>query len=149
MEIAMTRQTEPLPDITPLWRYMKLSTFFMLLQGRAFFPSVATLQAGDPMEGALVAEPEYLLGKLNEILGDQMPKLLEWLQERADPVEKDLLKNNPGMALFNTHTLARIFGAELAKRRAVWCWFNANDESAAMWSVYAHAGLAVRTNMGA
>ncbi len=149
METAMTHQTDPLPDTTPLWRYMKLSTFFMLLQGRAFFPTVATLQAGDPMEGALVAEPEYLLGRLKEILGDKMLKLQHWLQERADPVENDFIKNNPGMALFNTHTLARLFVQELAKRRAVWCWFNANNESAAMWSVYANAGIGVKTNVAA
>lgn len=149
MSITTIDSAPPLHDATPLWRYMKLSTFFMLLEGRAFFPSVATLRAGDPMEGALVADPGYLLGRLDQISANQVPELQEWLQKHADPVERDFLRNNREAALFNTHTLARVFVQELAKRRAVWCWFSANDESAAMWSGYANAGIAVRTSVGA
>jgi DNA repair photolyase len=36
-----------------LWRYMKLSTFLLLLEGKAWFPSVASLRESDPLEAAL------------------------------------------------------------------------------------------------
>lgn len=142
MSVTRLFSGTPPPDDAILWRYMKISTFFMLLQGKAFFPSVATLKSGDPLEGDLVPEPEWLIGKL-----DGSTDLFPWLEQGAKPLESMFLRDgdNPHM---RTKILADIYIRELAKRRAVWCWFHEQHESAGMWSVYGAAGIAVATRLG-
>jgi len=115
----------------------------MLIEGRAFFPSVATLQKDDPLEGDLIPEPEWLMTLLAEICGSEMARLQEWLVGHADNWEKEFLRLYPDNGLM----LSKIFIRELAKRKAVWCWFNALHESAGMWSVYGSGGIAVGTRL--
>ena len=138
---------------TPLWRYMKLSTFLLLLEGKAFFPSVATLQVGDPLEGYPIIEAEWLMRRLQDVSGEKWTELCSWLHSNADEQGEADLKNaekqtNP---LFARDATARaftmIYARSLARRRAVWCWHHSNEESAAMWPLYANAGIAVRTSV--
>ena len=148
MSVAPINSAAPLPPNAPLWRYMKFSTCMLLLQGTAFFPSVATLRAGDPLEGDLVPEPEWLMTKLHELCALNTNLLEAWLEAKADDVESIFLKHNRDDPALRTKYLSEIYVRELAKRRAVWCWFQSLHESAAMWSLYANAGIAIRTSVG-
>ena len=50
VKLKLTQEKE-VPIETPLWRYMKLSTFFLLLmKNRVFIPSLKNLQTGNPKE---------------------------------------------------------------------------------------------------
>ena len=146
----MSKKTVPgdalLPGNTPLWRYMKLSTFFMLLEGKAFFPSVATLQRADPLEGDLVPDPESLMSRLDSVCKKKAKELHQWLEQHTEDWQKvaDSTDGNQRRKF-----LAEAYIRELAKRRAVWCWFNSQHESAGMWSVYGTAGIAVVTHLAA
>jgi len=123
---------------------MKLSTFILLLEGKAFFPSVATLRSGDPLEGDHVCHELELCSCLQAAGVGGNAALFAWLQDKASAIEEALLKDSTE-ELFNSKVLADVYIRELAKRRAVWCWFQESHESAAMWSIYANAGIAVRT----
>lgn len=132
----------------PLWRYMKLSTFFLLLEGTAFFPSVRTLQSGDPLEGDLHPEAEWLIGKLEDLSEGNFEELTAWLRSKGEEWECLSLDAKDQNSSFRSQILAGIYIRELAKRRAVWCWFASHTESAGMWSIYGHKGIAVRTTVG-
>jgi hypothetical protein len=135
---------DPIDENAPLWRYMKLSTFLLMLEGKAFFPSVATLRSDDKLEGAGVCDETELCGCLD---ADGNPALFAWLGNNTSNIEKIYLTNaEPEL---RSEILADVYIRELAKRRAVWCWFQKECESAAMWSIYAHAGVAVRTDFKA
>src|SRR5690242_10608278 len=93
MSVTMLFSEPSPPGDSILWRYMKISTFFMFMQGRAFFPSVATLKSGDPLEGDLVPEPEWLMDKLDSAT------TVPWLEQRAGSLERLFLedRDNPHM----------------------------------------------------
>lgn len=132
----------------PLWRYMKLSTLLLLLDGKAFFPSVAVLRNGDPLEGELCSDAAWLSGKLRELGGDEAANQLdEWLLLNADAREKEVQLAHRDDGRANSRLFAKFYVRELAKRRAVWCWFEADTESASMWTVYGHQGVAVGTTL--
>jgi hypothetical protein len=140
------------PDLNftlKLWRYMKLSTFLTLLQGSAFFQSVATLKCNDPLEGDLHPDPEWLIWKLRTMFKNDFDQLDRWLVSNAKEWERGSLEVEGQDEPFRSRVLANIYIRELAKRRAVWCWFASNTESAGMWSIYGHGGVAVGTTFGA
>ena len=120
---------------------MKLSTFLLLLDGKAWFPSVASLRAGDPLEAALGNELYELLWNRLEEDGDS--DAIEWLSRDRDwPDGHPYTDPGPICSPIYGKTLAD----EIARLRAVWCWFKSGIESAAMWSVYGHQGVAIRTD---
>ncbi len=131
-------------DDEPLWRYMKLSTFLLLCKGEVFIPSLTTLQATDPNEGLLPLDsdesPDYL---------SLHPSLLEaerWLLKKTRKWERDAIRGNADRPRYSQAILAKVWAREAAKRRCVWCWHAANIESMALWNVYAHQGVAVRSD---
>jgi hypothetical protein len=137
-------------DHTPLWRYMKFSTLLLLLEGKAFFPSVAKLSATDALEGRLRINPIQLSGRLSKLAETgRLNHLDEWLFERAAAWQQRHQKLNEQDALSNTTWFVQRYIEELQKRRGVWCWYNSDIESAAMWSVYGHAGIAVGSTIEA
>lgn len=81
------------PRLT-LWRYMKISTFFLLLEGVAFFPSVATLKTCDPLEGDLHPGPKWLVGKLQDLSEDTFDQLTKWLFSKGEDWERSSLQVN-------------------------------------------------------
>jgi hypothetical protein len=131
----------------PLFRYMKLSTLLLLLEGEAFFPSVANLCKGDPFEGSLFCEPEWLMTALTPPKLD--PELHTWLRKKARELEGKHIDDRRTPASLRSQFLSDIYTRELRHRRAAWCWFQDDLESAGMWSVYGHNGVAVRTTLGA
>jgi hypothetical protein len=137
------------PNQNPtLVRYMKLSTLLLLLEGKAFFPSIASLCKDDPFEGGLFCEPEWLMSALRE-LNDSDGQLDEWLRKRANQWEGSSIDSPATDPSFRSRLLSQIFIRELRDRRAAWCWFQDDLESAGMWSVYGHKGVAVRTSLNA
>jgi hypothetical protein len=141
---------QPLGEHDALWRYMKLSTFLLLLDGKAFLPSVATLQASDPMEGEILEGLGYWCGlesRLLELPEAEREELVAWLHAQEDYGQQHLRELNPDNGDVSTYNHAHVFAREIARRRAVWCWFQAEGESAAMWSTYGTAGVAVQTTL--
>ena len=129
-----------LPDNAPLWRYMKLSTFFLLLEGKAFFPSVATLRKSDCLEcicDPLTASLQYELSKDPARYGTLCASIDEWLK-----------KHGPGsVPPRQLYHYEEHYVEILRQQRAVWCWHNSEMESAAMWPIYGERGIAVKTDV--
>jgi len=150
MPIEVLEQAGALPDNLPLWRYMKLSSLFLLIEGATFFPSIATLRAADPLEGDLQPDPPWVSGALAKLCGQPAAdELDEWLLAGAEDWARryhELNKDNPQ---HNTVFFVDLYQRQLAKRRAVSCWFASDIESAGMWSIYGRGGVAVGTTIGA
>lgn len=131
-----------------LFRYMKLSTLLLLLEGKAYFPSIASLCKDDPFEGRLFCGPEWLM----TVLGgsrDAEGSLDKWLRKHANSWESELLDSHETSPSLRSQLLSDIYTRELRDRRTAWCWFQNDLESAGMWSVYGDKGIAVRTNLDA
>lgn len=127
---------------------MKLSALLLLLEGKAYFPSISSLCKDDPFEGRLFCEPEWLmtvLGGSRDIEG----KLDKWLRKHANSWESKLLESHETSPTLRSQLLSEIYTRELRDRRTAWCWFQSDLESAGMWSVYGDKGIAVRTNLDA
>jgi hypothetical protein len=120
---------------------MKLSTFLLLLDGKAWFPSVASLRAGDPLEAALGDEFYDLIWNRLELEGAS--DAIQWLACRREWPDGHPY-NDPGPICSPVY--GKALADEIARLRAVWCWFRSSVESAAMWSVYGHQGVAVMTD---
>lgn len=127
---------------------MKLSTLLLLLDGKAYFPSISSLCKSDPFEGRLFCEPEWLMSVLGKTQ-DAGEKLKQWLHEHANSWENEQLDSNDTNQSLRTQLLSEIYIRELRERRTAWCWFQSDLESAGMWSVYGDKGIAVRTNLDA
>lgn len=132
----------------PLWRYLKLSTFFSLIHGSVFIPSLKTLCKGEPKEGFLPFESPSLSNICACIEERRLLEPVEaWLLEKASKEEKfaiEYRKSSPGGY---TEVLFQIWLNQLQARRAIWCWHKSDNESMAMWNIYAHQGVAVRSSL--
>jgi hypothetical protein len=125
---------------TELIRYMKASTFLLLLGGKVFIPTLSTLQSCDRLE-ALVPNTVWCLylhlpsvhpwGTLWKFIEDSE----EWLKLRADRNKPDVVQED----------LSKIWLRELSIRRCIWCWnrYRDKEESHALWNSYGHRGVAV------
>lgn len=150
MSVDLLEQAGSLPDGLPLWRYMKLSSLFLLLEGAAFFPSVATLRASDPLEGELQPGPGWVSAALSALHGQpSADELDDWLLATTDDWVRRFQAANKDDAIANTALLTDLYQRALAKRRAVWCWFASDIESAGMWSIYGRGGVAIGTTVKA
>src|SRR5580700_4021818 len=122
MAIEVLEQGGALPQALPLWRYMKLSTLLLLLEGTTFFPSVATLRAADPLEGSLHPETAWLNAALSELHGQKaFNKLYHWLLSRAGDWVQEHWERIKNKADLDRALVAHLYQSELARRRAVWC----------------------------
>jgi hypothetical protein len=127
-----------------LWRYMKLSTFLLLLEGKAWFSSVAALRNIDPLEAALGDDfYERLWNRLVEVGNDE--SALEWISSNRKGNWPDGLPETD-VGPIHSEVYGKCVADDLAGLRAAWCWFASDVESAAMWSVYGHQGVAVMTD---
>jgi hypothetical protein len=131
----------------PLWRYIKISTLLLLMEGKAFFPSIKSLQQQEPLEALLHCHVAWLRTKLDEIAGNETDHLDRWLLLQAEEWEKTQQERNREDPQYNSHLFSTLYIRELIKRRAAWCWHRSDLESAAMWSIYGNAGVAVATSV--
>ena len=128
-----------------LWRYMKLSTFLLLLDGKAWLPSIATLQSTDPLEGCL--GDDYHVKLWSELARQGLRvQTQNWLHGTLAPSTQEFLKLNSKNPVLLSKVLGGAYAAFMARRRIAWCWFKSNRESAAMWSIYGNRGIAIRSS---
>jgi hypothetical protein len=151
MSIQVFASDSELDGATPLWRYMKLSILLLLSEGKAFFPSVRTLQASDPLEGTQHHDPTWLFTMFQHLHGSEaLSEFESWLMNEWDEVSNHNLSNSGSFApSYKYQLLCEEFTKRMAARRAVWCWIRNSYESAAMWSIYAKAGVAIETTWDA
>jgi len=131
-------------DETKLIRYMKLSTFLLLvLNNRLFLPTVRKLQELDPREANLqlgwcqaywrmmwrLVEP-HKAWLLSDILRPDQPQAWEYPSEEMKKA------------------LICAWANALAERRSVWCWNCSVDESYALWKIYGERGVAIYSTVG-
>jgi hypothetical protein len=134
---------------TELVRYMKASTFLLLLGGKVFIPTLSRLQSCDRLE-ALVPSKVWSLylhrpgvhpwETVRKFIADSE----EWLKSKADRNKPKVVREEGGH--FNTDYLdflSKIWLRELSIRRCVWCWNRFTEESHALWNLYGHRGVAV------
>ncbi len=128
---------------------MEMSKFIMLLEGRVFIPTLATLKGdADPREATLAARSEdYLPALFFE--HDREEGCRKWLEAR--PPDGGLSVDQD-----RNDVLFRAWLRELSHRRAIWCWGSTNSlyavsrgepwENLAMWNSYARSGVAIKTD---
>lgn len=132
-----------------LYRYMKLSTLLTLLDCKAYFPSVATMRSGDPLEAALGEEFSRTFWRCIKEKGNE-EEVINWIFREGDgkPNRTRPPEMPPsGVGSIHAEHLAKLFADDLASRVAAWCWFSSEIESSSMWHVYGHQGVAVRTTL--
>jgi len=149
---AFNSETLKVAESDRLWRYMKLTTFFFLLRGWVFIPSLKKLRDGEPKEGLVPwASPmadDISLGIADDPLWQGAGS---WLDEKVKETRErhpdDFRVNGP----FCGEHKARleVWYRELEKRRMAWCWHRSEHESMALWNMYAHQGVAIRSDLAA
>jgi hypothetical protein len=135
-----------LTDGTEIVRYVRLSTLFHYLSGRAFIPSLRLLQNLDPQEGLLAKEvysPAYGSHHLRELLTPAQDWLLK--QARGPKVQP---KAGHELNAVELRFLAQVWLDELARRRSIWCWNIFEGDSNALWSLYGSRGVAIHSTIG-
>ena len=131
-------------DETRLMRYMKLSTFLLLVsKNLLFLPTVQKLQESDFREANLqlywcqdywrimwpLVEP-HTHWLLSDIIRPNRPQAWE---DPSEEKKKDLI---------------RAWASALVERRSVWCWNRSVNESFALWKIYAERGVAIFSTVG-
>lgn len=137
---------------TPLWRYMKLSTFLLLLKGTAFIPLLSKLQQADPKE---VRASKHSAGEEAVRESDAFREAGDWLEKKHTSRRFDLSNlSNDGCFDPAPHRLDE-WRFQLSTRRCAWCWFDPTPraersslESMAMWNLYARDGVLIKTTLG-
>lgn len=120
-----------------VWRYMRLETLLLLLHRNAvFLPTLAKLTADEPNEGQLPRR-----AKPTEAETEQLESISWWLEAKANPPELIEGRGEDRRVRLLRETWLR----ELSKRRLIWCWHSATEESMAQWQIYAQRGVAIRS----
>jgi len=141
---------------TPLWRYMSLGAFFMLLQrNEIFVPSLKKLQESDPKE--MLIRRHSLSGTIDRFVHSELfKKAKEWLKKKhrsRTGFDLDSWCDEPNSNYHNPALIVEWI-EQLSMRRCAWCWFSPSKapahwtESMAMWSLYARNGVAVKATLG-
>jgi hypothetical protein len=120
-----------LTDCKPLWRYLRLNTLFLHLQGKSFFPSITKLQDCDAKEGCPICQTEWIIRKFPDSDWQEIAKWICTPGEKAN-IEANIVKE-------------RYFDF-INQTRFAWCWYQSNYESAAMWQLYGRGGVAVKSS---
>jgi hypothetical protein len=130
---------QELPEGAELWRYMRLSTFLMLLRGKVYVPTIADLRRRDPLEATRLCQRtrEYF----DHLTGPDR----DWLLAGATEREQAILNHPKAQPEEKARVFRHIWDRELAERRTIWCWHQAKIESMALWHIYAREGVAVKT----
>lgn len=121
--ITYPTDSEPLSASTTIWRYIDLTSLIVMLErARLHFPLMSRL--GDPWEGAPSSADLLAIAREEGLTYDEAMDRLRAYQRRAGRDRNWL---------------------------AASCWYMADDESAAMWDLYAAKGrgIALQTTVGA
>lgn len=132
-------------DDTKLIRYMKLSTFLLLIsKNRLFIPTVKKLQESDFREANLQlywCQDYWRI--MCPIVEAQMPWLLSEIMGIDEPSE---VWDRPSSD--SKKRLIEAWSAALAERRSVSCWNRSVNESFALWKIYGERGVAIFSTVG-
>lgn len=137
--------SDPINNDTPVIRYMKLSTFLLLLDNRLFIPTLKLLQAGDRLESLI---PEKLCQNYWQKMKPVAERHEKWLVTTAIPhvaLDRD---DHGELDVDSLCYLTRRWLTELAKRRCIWCWNRSIEQLHAMWKIYGERGVAVFSTVG-
>lgn len=141
-----------IPEDTPLWRYMSLGAFFLLLkQNTVFVPSLRKLQEADPKEMRLPLHSDTDIDQLEALPAFRDAK--EWLKTKF--LCRTGCDRNPdtGPKQPCLDDLIKEWIFQLGFRRLAWCWFSPDKapahwhESMAMWNLYGRTGVAIKTTL--
>jgi len=133
-------------DNTKIVRYMKLSTFLLLLADRVFLPSLQCLQRGDDKLEGLV--PQTIWRRYGHNIALVTTAFEDWLlkqSSRPKIIREEGKEDNSATLQF----LAKVWLEQLSIRRCVWCWNLNTGQSQALWKLYGQRGAAVSTTVGA
>jgi hypothetical protein len=141
---------DPIDDNTELIRYMKLSTFLLLLDNRLFIPSLRLLQASDRFEARI---PEWCCAPSlhyedmmwNHVFGEDAHEKWLFNAAGAQPV---LRKSTSPHEQRTLRFLTKTWLTQLNRRRCVWCWDRSTEQLHAMWKLYGERGVAVFSTVG-
>jgi hypothetical protein len=141
-QLAGTDQT--IDDDTTIVRYMKLSTFLLLLADRVFLPSLRCLQSEDKLEALIPRTVWHPYGE--HVQGITIP-FEKWLLDhaRGPTYTREPGKDHNAATL---SLLAKIWLEQLSVRRCVWCWNRFTGQSHALWKIYGQRGVAILTTVG-
>jgi len=137
-----------LPLETIIWRYVPLHTLFFYLNGSVFIPSVAKLREKEPFEGDTYGDSAWLNSAFTRWYGEDVQNIEEWIftnlcsDRDRHHIESNKTYPDAASIIFQKH-----YYEFLRRTRFAWCWFSSGYESAAMWSLYAHQGVAIRTTI--
>jgi hypothetical protein len=141
---------DPIDDDTELIRYMKLSTFLLLLDNRLFIPSLRLLQGSDRLEARI---PQWCCAPslhYEDMMWDHVFGADEhenWLFNAAGV--QPVLRNKTGPHEQRTlEFLTETWLTQLARRRCVWCWDRSTEQLHAVWKLYGEKGVAVFSTVG-
>ena len=129
----------------PRWRYVRLSTLFLYLSGRAYIPSIKALQERDPTEGLEILDHIWAMTGFTSAEHDELG---HWAYEHCLPDGEKITWNinftYPGA---NQKVFLSHYYKALEESRYAWCWFRSKHESAAMWQIYGRRGVAIQTTV--
>jgi hypothetical protein len=141
-----------IPEDTPLWRYMSLGAFFLLLKrNTVFVPSLRKLQETDPKEMRVPLHSGTDIDHLGRSTSFRDAR--EWLKAQLfqRTGAKRLADADPEEPCLDDLVKEWIF--QLGVRRWAWCWFSPGKapphwfENMAMWNLYARTGVAIKTTL--
>jgi hypothetical protein len=128
----------------PITRYMRLTTFFMLLEGSLFVPTLANLRKSDPLESNIPATTYFGFAGNFDLIFDN--PIRTWLLGKMPKSMRDHVSLNQGGCTDLTGSYyVRTWIDQVARRRCVWCSYNRTVESMAQWKIYAHGGIAIES----
>lgn len=132
-------------DGTEIVRYIRLSTLFLHLSDRAFIPNLRCLRGLDPWEGQL--SMELNLPTFQAHLRALLARFADFLRgEAIFPATHPRPPLPPDLVDFSVRVQRWL--AELAKRRAIWCWNLFDGHSNALWQLYGQRGVAIHSTVG-
>lgn len=144
-EILSETGDEPFSPQKPIVRYMRLPSFFLLLRGRVFIPSIKELQRSDPFEAQV---PTKCVRNYEIELRDLLYDHFAWLFECAEAGERNYIEANRSTFQRGVvSVLSKIWLRELAVRRCVWCWHASSTESMGLWHRYGNHGIAIESTV--
>jgi hypothetical protein len=123
---------------------MRLTTFLMLLEGRLFLPTLATLRKSDPLESNIPAttylgfETHFDPLLDNAIRDWLLAKMPKWMHDHV-------LLNQIHLPNITGTYYVRTWIDQVARRQCVWCWYNRTVESMAQSKIYAEGGIAIES----
>lgn len=128
-----------------MYRYMRLGAYLSLLKGDLFVPKLRTLRENsDPTEGQLLLTSESFVKAWSGF--DQS---CDW-QGDLERFEEDSLQTiSSEKDLSIRPFLVENYYNHVADSRAVLCFCGSDQESMAMWQIFARDGVLIQTTCGA